>query len=84
MPLLWQKNRLPQLTRQRMCICYHGNRTQEQNLIIQNYNSNRYFLTDRFIFPFPVPSEPQPVITLSNTAVYNKGTDKTEKGTVNH
>jgi len=57
---------------------------QEQNLIIQNYNSNRYFLTDRFIFPLPVPSEPQPVITLSNTAVYNKGTDKTEKGTVNH
>jgi len=51
---------------------------QEQNLIIQNYN--RYFLTDRFIFPLPVPSEPQPVITLSNTAVYNKGTDKTEKG----
>jgi len=52
---------------------------QEQNLIIQNYK-NRYFLTDRFIFPLPVPSEPQPVITLSNTAVYNKGTDKTEKG----
>ena len=52
----------------------------------QNYYSNRYFLTERFSFPFPVPSEPQLVIILPSVRqLFKEQRHKThKKGTIKH
>lgn len=41
---------------------------------------SKQILTARFIFPFPVPSTPQPVITLRKVAVYKSTRKETTVG----